>query len=170
MHVCLGLWSASYTPQVVQWEQLTFDLTRLYFCNTYYLTVLIGLVVSAGLDRGTSFSIRYTTTTGQSRLSIYPIFTALTHKRFILRRSRCAAMIRLIRLDSGTQPWLLVLVLTAHNRSGRSCQQSGRSLCHNMPNSDWLLFELDLVLVLTARNRGGRSCQQPGRSIYRSNV
>ena len=84
------------------------------------------------MDRGTSFSIRHATT-GQSRLSLYPIFTALTHKRFILRRSRCAAMIRLIRLDSGTQPWLLVLVLTAHNRGGRSCQQSGRSLCHKMP-------------------------------------
>ena len=67
-------------------------------------------------------------------------------------------MIRLISLDSGTRPWLLVLVLTTHNRGGRSCQQSGRSLCHNTPNSDWLSdnwsWPPTIGAVRVAHNRG----------------
>ena len=57
------------------------------------------------------------------------------------------------------------MVLTVHNRGGRSCQQSGRSIYRF--KCLIILHDHDRVLVLTAHNRGGRSCQQSGRSIYR---
>ena len=61
----------------------------------------------------------------------------------------------------------LVLVLTAHNRGGRSCPRPGRSLYRQMPTLiTFQIHEHDLVLVLTAHNRGGRSCPRPGRSIF----
>ena len=47
-------------------------------------------------------------------------------------------MIRLICLTSDMRPWLLVLVLTAHNRGGRSCPRPGHSLWQLTPSSDCL--------------------------------
>ena len=66
-------------------------------------------------------------------------------------------MIRLISLDSGTRPWLLVLVLTAHKRGGRSCPQPGRSFYHKTPNSDWLSGTWPWSCLGRGRPQSGRS-------------
>ena len=113
------------------------DLTRLVFCNTYYYycshrVSCVGLGWTGVRPSQSGTPLIQATVASLT----YPMHTAPIHKRFILRRSQCVAMIRLISLDSGTRPCLLVLVLTAHNRGGRSCQQSGRSLYHKTPNSD----------------------------------
>ena len=66
-------------------------------------------------------------------------------------------MIRLISLDSDTRHWLLVLVLTAHKRGGRSCPRPGRSFYHKTPNSDWLSGTWPWSCLGLGRPQSGRS-------------